>query len=97
LPVIRNVPGWIVISPLVEYLVFGVVREKSIILDVNLRFPKNIGVFDRKASKDFHLLKVLLTCKLHLRPCVISVQELNTLDLYKHSLQPVPSSMHQSF
>jgi hypothetical protein len=23
--------------------------EKSIILDVNLRFPKNIGVFDRKA------------------------------------------------
>jgi hypothetical protein len=38
-----------VISPLAEYLVFGVVREKSIILDVNLRFPKNIGVFDRKA------------------------------------------------
>jgi hypothetical protein len=35
-----------VISPLAEYLVFGVVREKSIILDVNLRFPKNIGVFD---------------------------------------------------
>jgi hypothetical protein len=38
-----------VISPLAEYLVFGVVREKSIILNVSLRFPKNIGVFDRKA------------------------------------------------